>query len=148
MTKLKLFIFSAMILAFNFSHSQIDVNVNIGTPPVWGPVVTTQEYYFLPDINSYYDIRQSQFIYLNNGVWIRNKSLPKRFKTYNLNGGNVVIIDDYRGRSPYSKYKSHKLKYFKGNNKANNIIVIDQKNNNGKGNGNGKSKGNKKGKKD
>ena len=148
MTKLKLFILGAMILAFNFSHSQIDVNVNIGTPPVWGPVVTTQEYYFLPDINSYYDIRQSQFIYLNNGVWIRNKSLPKRFKTYNLNGGNVVIIDDYRGRSPYSKYKSHKLKYFKGNDKANNIIVIDQKNNNGKGNGNGKSKGNKKGKKD
>ncbi len=148
MTKLKLFILGAMIIAFNFSHSQIDVNVNIGTPPVWGPVVTTEEYYFLPDINSYYDIRQSQFIYLNNGVWIRNKSLPRRFKTYNLNGGNVVIIDDYRGRTPYSKYKTHKVKYFKGNKNANKIIIIDEKNNNGKGNGNGKSKGNKKGKKE
>lgn len=148
MTKLKLFILGAMIIAFNFSHSQIYVNVNIGTPPVWGPVVTTEEYYFLPDINSYYDIRQSQFIYLNNGVWIRNKSLPRRFKTYNLNGGNVVIIDDYRGRTPYSKYKTHKVKYFKGNKNANKIIIIDEKNNNGKGNGNGKSKGNKKGKKE
>ena len=42
MKKLKLSILGAMLFVFNLSHSQIDVNVNIGTPPVWGPVVTTE----------------------------------------------------------------------------------------------------------
>lgn len=48
------------------SQAQIKVNVNVGTPPVWGPVVTTQRYYFLPEIDTYYDIRDSQYLTLNN----------------------------------------------------------------------------------
>jgi hypothetical protein len=147
MKVLKLTITAIFLMILSFSQAQIDVNVNIGTPPVWGPVVTTEEYYYLPDINSYYDINQSQFIYLNNGVWIRNKSLPRRYNTYNLNGGNVVIIDDYRGRTPYSKYKIHKVKYFKGNKNVNKVVIID-KNNGNNIKGNGKRKGNKKGKHD
>ena len=85
---------------------------------------------------------------MNNGVWIRNKALPKRFKTYNLNNGNIVIIDDYRGRTPYSKYKFHKVKYFKGNKNVNKVVIIDKNNGNNNNRGNGKSKGNIKGKKD
>jgi hypothetical protein len=147
MKSFRLFLVVASISIFNFAQSQIDVNINLGKPPVWGPVVTTEEYYFLPDINSYYDIRQSQFIYLNNGVWIRNKSLPKRFRSYNLNAGNVIIIDDYRGRSPYSKYKFHKTKYFKENKKSDKVLIIDQKNDNGNNGRNGNGNGNKKEKK-
>ena len=140
---------ATFILTLNILQAQVEVNVNFGNPPVWGPNVTTEEYYFLPDINSYYDIRQSQFIYLSNGVWIRNRALPRVYRNYNLNTGYVVVLSDYKGRNPYSNYKSHKVKYFKGNKyKVEKYKSKDENYNNEHGGGNRKSngKGNKKNK--
>ena len=110
---LKLIVLGICLSVSSISQAQVSVNVSVPKPPVWGPVVTTQQYYYLPEIESYYDIRQSQFITQNNGSWVRTKTLPSRFKTYNLNNGQVVILDDYRGKSPYANYKNHKVKYFK-----------------------------------
>ena len=95
-------------------HAQIHVNVNIGTPS-WGPPATNENYYYLPDIDSYYDIRSAQFIYLSSGIWIRNKRLPSRYSNYNLQRGNVVLLPYYAGKSPYSHYSNHKKNY---NNRA------------------------------
>lgn len=128
-----------LFLIFNYSEAQVSVNVNIGKRPVWGPVVTTEEYYYLPDINSYYDIQQSQFIYINNGVWIRNSSLPVRYKAYDLKTGYVVVLNDYHGRSPYKNFKNHNVKYYKNNN---NWYKSRERYNNNRGYA--KAKGNKK----
>jgi hypothetical protein len=144
----KLFALGILLLVTSLSQSQVSVNVNIGKPPAWGPTITTEEYYYLPDINSYYDIRQSQFIYLNNGTWIRTKKLPKRYNSYNLNSGYVVVLDDYHGRNPYSMYKNHKIKYYKENNNLENSRGNNKQSDNDKHRGNGKGKGNKKGKHD
>jgi hypothetical protein len=142
MKNIKIILSAAFIFATSFLQAQVSVNVNLGTPPVWGPVVTTEEYYFLPDINSYYDIRQSQFIYLNNGVWIRNKALPRRYRSYNLNTGYVMVLNDYKGRNPYSNYKSHKVKYFKGNSyKVQKSSSKNENHDNGNSRSSGKSKG-------
>lgn len=84
--------------------------VRVSTP-VWGSTVTTQEYYYLPDIESYYDISKSEFIFFNNGNWTRSKNLPKQFKNYNLKKGKVIVIHDYHGDSPYAYFKNHKKKY-------------------------------------
>ena len=124
------FLCSALLLMNAFLQAQIIVNIS---PPVWGPVVTTEEYYYLPDVESYYDIHQSQFIYLNNGVWIRSKSLPRRYRNYNLNTGHVVIINDYHGHSPYVHFKNHKVKYAK-----NDRFVIKENSEHHRRNGNGK----------
>ena len=115
MKVLKLIILGVALSISSLSQAQVSINVNVPAPPVWGPVVTTEQYYFLPEIESYYDIRQSQFIYLNNGAWVRTKSLPNKYKAYNLNNGQVVVLNDYRGKSPYNYYSKHKVKYFKGN---------------------------------
>jgi hypothetical protein len=116
MNTFKLIILTVFLMVLGFTQAQISVNLNIGKPPVWGPVVTTEEYYYLPDIDSYYDIHQSQFIYLNNGAWIRSSSLPRRYKSYDLNSGYVVVLNDYHGRNPYSQFKNHKTKYYKNEN--------------------------------
>lgn len=138
---LKFFALGLLLTASIPNFAQVSVNVNIGRP-AWGPVVTTEEYYFLPDVNAYYDIPHGQFIYLNNGTWIRAKALPSRYRSYNLNSGRVIVINDYHGRSPYVKYKVHKVKY-KGNN-GNHYGNNKGNNGNGKGgNGNGKGKGKK-----
>ena len=139
MKKFKLFIVGTFLLVFGFSQAQVSVNVNIGRPPVWGPVVTTEEYYYLADIDSYYDIHQSQFIYLNNGVWIRSRALPRRYISYNLNTGHVVVLNDYHGRNPYTQHKNHKVKYYTNNNNWK-----KSKENEGHDNGNYREKGNKK----
>ncbi len=160
MKTLKFLALGMLLLASVPNFAQVSVNVNIPRP-AWGPVVTTQEYYFLPDVNAYYDIPRGQFIYLNNGTWIRAKALPARYRSYNLNSGRVIILNDYRGRTPYVNYKVHKVKY-KGNNgnhygngkanvskgnagkanvsKGNSGKGNSGKGNSGKGNGNGKGK--------
>lgn len=137
MKTIKLFLLGTLLFVFSSSQAQVQVNLNIGKPPIWGPAVTTEEYYYLPDINSYYDIQQSQFIYLNNGVWIRSNSLPRRYRSYNLNTGYVVVLNDYHGHNPYSLYKQHKVKYYKNNNNW-------EKSRGKDGNNRGNGKGNKK----
>lgn len=104
-----LYLFSVLLLLVAKVDAQVNVNVSL---PIWGPAVTTEEYYYLPDVESYYDIRQSKFIYLNNGVWIRSSNLPRRYRNYNLNAGHVVVINDYHGHRPYAHFKKHKVKYY------------------------------------
>ena len=142
MKTIKLIAITMILFVSSSIRAQVSVNLNVGTPPVWGPVVTTEEYYYLPDINSYYDIRQSQYIYLNNGNWIRSGTLPRRYRSYNLNTGHVVVINDYHGRNPYVHYKAHKVKYYKNDNNWAKSRGHDDDDDNRKGN----KKGNKKGK--
>lgn len=134
----KYFLLSSLLLLMNASiEAQISVHVSL---PVWGPVVTTEEYYYLPEIESYYDIRSSQFIYLNNGYWIRSKKLPSRYRNYNLNTGQVVVINDYRGSKPYAHFRNNKLKYYKNNSQWKGNENRNEKQSKGKKNHNKKDK--------
>jgi hypothetical protein len=115
MKTLKLLALGIIIFASSAIHAQVSVNVNIGTAPSWGPSgYSNVDYYYLPDIEAYYDIRATQFIYLNGGTWTRSRSLPGQYRNYNLNNGYKVVLNDYHGSRPYSNFKSHKVKYYKG----------------------------------
>jgi len=115
MKTIKLVTLSLLFFIAGQVEAQVAVNVNIGTPPAWGPVgYTNVDYYYLPDVEAYYDIRASQFIYFGNGRWIRNAYLPGPYRNYDLYRGYKVVLTDYRGRSPYVNFKSHKVKYYKG----------------------------------
>jgi len=106
----------ALILLMSvFAQAQVSVNVNIGTPPNWGPQgYDNSRYYYLPDIDIYYDVAQSQFIYDNNGRWIRENRLPSRYRQYDLYGGYKVVLNDYRGNAPYTYHSKHRANYPKG----------------------------------
>lgn len=132
---LKLIVLGIVLSVSSISQAQLSVNVNVAKPPVWGPAVTTEQYYYLPEIESYYDVRQRQFISSNNGTWVRTSTLPSRFSGYNLNNGQVVIIKDYKGKSPYRYYDTHKVKYFK-------VKKFKPQGNNGNHYGHYKAKGN------
>jgi len=115
MKKLKLVIAGIFLFASSMIQSQVSVNVNIGTPPLWGPVgYSNVQYYFLPDVQAYYDIRATQFIYLTNGKWYRSRYLPAPYRNYDLYGGYKVVLNDYHGSRPYAYYNNHKVKYHKG----------------------------------
>lgn len=104
-----------MLLMSVFAHAQVSVNVNIGTPPSWGPEgYDDSRYYYLPDIDTYYDVTQKQFIYDNNGKWIRQNRLPSQYRQYDLYGGYKVVLNDYRGNAPYTYHAKHRTNYPKG----------------------------------
>lgn len=98
-------------LIYSDVNAQLNVNVNIGSQPLWGPVGYDHvDYYYLPDVESYYSVPKKQFVYLNNGNWIFSNSLPSRYGNYNLYNGYKVVINEDR---PYSNFNSHKVKYAK-----------------------------------
>ena len=115
MKKLKLIALGIFLFVSSLTQAQVSVNVNLGAPPAWGPVgYSNVQYYYLPDVQAYYDIPASQFIFIKNGKWSRSRYLPGNYRNYNLYNGYKVVLNDYHGSRPYSNYNSHKVKYYKG----------------------------------
>lgn len=115
MKTIKLIAFGIFFLISGIAQAQVSVNINIGTPPSWGPAgYNDVEYYYLPDVQAYYDIQASQFIYYGSGKWIRSRYLPRQYRNYDLYNGYKVVLNDYHGKTPYTYYDQHKIKYYKG----------------------------------
>ncbi len=115
MKTIKLIAIGIFFLVTSATQAQVSVNVNIGSPPSWGPAgYANVDYYYIPDVQAYYDIQASQFIYFGNGRWIRSRNLPGQYRNYDLYNGYKVVLNDYHGRTPYTYYKQHKVKYYKG----------------------------------
>ncbi|MEO7977096.1 hypothetical protein [Flavobacterium sp.] len=115
MKTIKIAILGLFLLIANATQAQVSLNINIGTTPDWGPAgYTNTEYYYLPDIQSYYDVRASQFIYFGGGTWVRSNRLPAHYRNYDLYNGYKVVLNDYHGRTPYVHYDKHKVRYHKG----------------------------------
>ncbi|TCN55355.1 hypothetical protein D0809_17495 [Flavobacterium circumlabens] len=115
MKTIKIAIAGLFLLIANATNAQVSVNVNIGTAPEWGPSgYSEMEYYYLPDIEAYYDVRASQFIYFGGGRWVRTARLPRQYRNYDLYGGYKVVLTDYHGRTPYTYFDRHKVRYYKG----------------------------------
>lgn len=115
MKTLKLISATLLFLISSAIHSQISINVNIGSQPTWGPVgYTNVNYYYLPDIEAYFDIRASQFIYFSQGIWVHSVYLPRQYRNYDLYNGYKVVLNNYHGHSPYQNFSSHKVIYYKG----------------------------------
>ena len=51
-------------------QAQVHIGVNIGVP-AWGPPVPQgTQYYYIPEIDGYYDIYNGYYLVLENGVWV------------------------------------------------------------------------------
>ncbi len=114
MNTLKIIVALLLFTTFN-SRAQVSVNVNIGTPPVWAsPRNVRVDYYFLPEIDAYYDVPAQRFIYISNGRWIRSVSLPYRYRNYDLYTGYKVVVNELRA---YRHYQTHRQQYsrYRGN---------------------------------
>jgi len=120
MKTLKLIVFGIALLLAGTMQGQISVNLHFGTPPEWGPVGYTDDgyssvrYYYLPDVEAYYDIQASRFIYYDGRNWVRRAYLPGRYRNYDLYSGYKVVMTDYRGNAPYNHFRDHKSRYQKG----------------------------------
>ncbi|MEO6836896.1 MAG: hypothetical protein ABI261_07035 [Ginsengibacter sp.] len=113
----KILLITALLLsAFYYkAEAQVDVNINIGQQPTWGPVgYDYANYYYLPDLGVYYDVPRGLFVYFNYGRWNFAPGLPASFGQYDLYHSYKVVVND---RNPwlrndyyfshYSSYRGH-----------------------------------------
>ena len=108
------------------ASAQVRVNINIGSQPVWGPVGYDHvDYYYLPDIETYYYVPARQFVYFNNGRWIYSSSLPYRYRNYDLNRGYKVVINQPR---PYQNFSMHRAEYSRYRNYGGRQMIIRNSN--------------------
>jgi hypothetical protein len=95
------------------ANAQVSVNVNIGAQPMWAPVgYASAEYYYLPDIECYYNVPRRQFVYLSGPNWVFSYNLPSRCRGYDLYSGYKVVCagprpytNFYHDREAYARYR-------------------------------------------
>lgn len=115
MKNLKLIAVGIILLVSSATQAQVSVSLNIGTAPSWGPSgYANIDYYYLPDVQAYYDIRASQFIYFGGRSWVRSRYLPRHHRNYDLNSGYKVVLNDYHGNRPYTNFHNDRTRYYKG----------------------------------
>lgn len=83
--------------------------------PQWAPdYYSGARYYYLPDIEVYYDLSVREFIYLNSGRWMYSRVLPSIYSYYDIYSGYVVVlnVNVYRPWMHHQFYVSHYPRYY------------------------------------
>jgi hypothetical protein len=94
----------------NVSSQMENVTVNISSQPEWGPSgYDYVAYYYMPDIETYYDVAKHQYIYFSGHRW-NFTSLPPKYREVDIYNCYKVVINEPR---PFLKFKEHKEMYAK-----------------------------------
>lgn len=115
--------------AASTSQAQVSINVNIGAPavvvrPAWIPQNHVNvDFYYIPEIESYYDVSAGLYVYLDNGNWCRTRYVPVRYRNYDLNHARRIELRGYHGSRPYSYFNCHNDNYYRNNRNYNNRYV-------------------------
>jgi len=112
-----------LFAASTSSKAQLSVNVNIGAPAVivrsaaWVPQNHVGvDFYYLPEIESYYDVNAGLYVYLNNGNWCRTRYVPAQYRDYDLVHARRIALSGYCGSRPYTYYNNHNVRYYDNRN--------------------------------
>lgn len=96
--------------------AQVSVGVNINIP-FWAPTydnVDQVQYYYLPDIEVFYDVQNQEFVYLEDGNWMFAHQLPPSYAGFDFNNAFVVVLNS-RVHQPwmhYHYYVAHYPRYY------------------------------------
>jgi len=83
--------------------------------PSWGPdYYNGARYYYLPDIESYYDLSTHDFAYLDNGQWTYSQYLPPMYSDFDLNNCYVIVLNTnvFQPWLHHHYYVSHYPRYY------------------------------------
>ena len=82
---------------------------NIQEQPKWGPRgCDYAEYYYIPEIETYYYVPGKQFIYQSGGYLTFSSSLPAANKHFDLRSANKIVINE---PGAYRFFDQDKAKY-------------------------------------
>ncbi|MBP3683046.1 MAG: hypothetical protein J6I87_07195, partial [Rikenellaceae bacterium] len=83
--------------------------INIDKQPAWGPYgYDCAAFYYMPEINIYYDVNLSLFYYPSGSNWIAAQYLPPSYRVYDLFRTYKVVLNY---ASPWQHNDSHRSQY-------------------------------------
>ncbi|WP_310394819.1 hypothetical protein [Hymenobacter sp.] len=99
----------AFVLLAVAAPARAQVNVNINTaPPAWGPSVPAgTQFYYIPEIDGYYDLYARRYIVFRKGRWVPVVALSG----YDPYAFHPVVLTTYRGRQPWAYVREHRVRY-------------------------------------
>jgi len=108
-SQLLAFVFGAFAtLAAPAAQAQVNINAQFGHP-TWGPAAPAgAQYYYVPEIDGYYDLASRNYLVQRNGHWAPVAAVPG----YNPASFHPVVVD-YRGRQPWTQYRDHHARYYR-----------------------------------
>ncbi len=126
---MKLKLFFRMLICFFCNtyllNAQTQSPTNIVFQPIWGPVgYNYVENYYMPEIESYYNVSSKNYMSKIDGKWVTSSTLPSRYSKYDLYHGYKVVINE---SNPYLHFNNHRVKYISFWNKRNQQPIRDSK---------------------
>lgn len=125
---MKKLIFCLTLLFAGFAYNgnaQVSFQLNIGSQPLWGPTgYDYVRYYYIPDIDAYYDVSAQQYVYYNNGSWGRYSSLPPRYRNFDLYRAHKVVIND---PNPWTYHNSYRNRYSRYRGVHDQVVIRDSR---------------------
>jgi hypothetical protein len=109
MRNLFVLIMSLFLLSILNAQVSVNLNYNLDKQPAWGPTgYDYVEYYYMPDIETYYNVPQQRYYYYNNGRWVNSSNLPSRFQSYNIYNSYKVVVNKPK---PWRNHKTYREQY-------------------------------------
>ncbi|MDR1380569.1 MAG: hypothetical protein LBJ47_03715 [Tannerella sp.] len=94
----------------NRVEAQVHVSINIDIQPAWGPSgYNYAEYYYVPELNVYYDVINRLFHYRDGRRWISSPYLPALYAHYDFYSLYKVVLNDIR--QPWKYNRRHRKIY-------------------------------------
>jgi hypothetical protein len=114
MRYLLVLILGVLLVSTADAQLSIKLGFNIDRQPVWGPTGYDHvEYYYMPDLDVYYNVPQQRWFYNERGRWISRSSLPARYRGHDLYNTYKVVVNE---PTPYRNHAKYRDQYasFKG----------------------------------
>lgn len=107
MKKLILMFTVAIVAAtLQSANAQVSVSINIGAQPSWGPRgYDYVEYYYMPEVRSYYHVPTKRFVYLDGNRWVHRKKLPRAYRNYNLYNVSKIVVNKPKAYLQHQNFK-------------------------------------------
>ncbi len=126
-TKILMAFLVVSICSLTKPQAQLRISFNVGLQPVWGPVgYERADNYYLPDIETYYNVQNRQYTYQINGSWVTTYTLPPNHRDYDLYAGHKVVIN---GSKPYLRHDIYRDRYSNFRNRHDQSVIRDSRDN-------------------
>lgn len=112
MKKITYLIIGLMLLSFNFSQAQVQLDtIYIRAKKVAPSTFVEVRYYYYPNLEAYFDTKIAMYIYKQHGEWIKSEQINTAFRGYSVRNGQYVMLKGFTEDNPYTLIEEHKQKY-------------------------------------
>ena len=81
--------------------------------PEWAPDYDSNSgvrYYYIPDMEAYYDVWTGQYVYMYGGGWVHTTYLPPAYSNYDMHSSFVVVLNA-QTQQPWTQHEVYARQY-------------------------------------